>query len=96
MDYEADLEAIRAEMDADGEPRSPKEIAEHKVAMAVRDCYLASADLYRLRLDPIAAPFVAAQEGELWSVKTRMDLLISEIRAEHEAKSPMLKVVHRG
>lgn len=80
-------------MSENGEPLTPAEEAQHKVALAVRDCYLASAELYRLRLDPIAAPFVAREEGELWAVKTRMDLLISEIRAEQE---PKLRIVHNG
>ena len=91
----SDLETIRRVMEDDmaEEPQTPKEIAADKVARAVRDCWLASAELYKLRLDPISAPLVAAEEGELWAIKTRIDLLLSEIRT---AAEPKLKVVSNG
>ena len=96
MSYETDLDLIRRAMEGDiGEPQTPKEIAEHKVEMAVRDAWLATAELYKLRLDPIAAPFVSKAEGDLWSIKTRVDLLLSEIKAEAEA-APKLRVVSNG
>ena len=67
------------------EPQTPKEIAQHKVAMAVRDAFLATAELYKLRLDPIAAPFVAKEEGELWAIQGRVKSMLDEIRGEHAA-----------
>jgi hypothetical protein len=98
MTYEVDLEPIRRAMEDDmGEPFTPKEMAEHKVAMAVRDCWLASAELFKLRCDPIAAPFVAAAEGDLWSIKGRVDSIISEIRAQAgELPLPPLRIVRNG
>lgn len=90
-----DLETIRRIMEDDmgEEPFTPREIAQDKVARAVRDCWLASAELYKLRLDPIAAPLVAKEEGELWSIKTRVDALITEIRMERgEMPLPKLRV----
>lgn len=97
MQYEADIEALRRAMDDDG-PKTPKEIAEHKVAMAVRDGWLATAELFQLRCDPVAAQFFSAKvEADLWSMKMRLDTIISEIRAEHgERPLPQLKVVARG
>lgn len=82
-EYHSDLEAIKRVMEDDcGEPQTPKEIAEHKVAMAVRDCWLASAELLALRSsNPHASQFINKSEGDLWSIKLRVDALIEEIRA---------------
>lgn len=64
------------------EPQTPKEIAQYKVEMAVRDAWLATAELLNLRNDPIARDFFTARvEGDIWSMKSRIDLLISELRA---------------
>lgn len=88
MNYEAELDATREAM---GEPETPKEIAEHKVAMAVRDAWLATSELVKLKAqDPHAGPLLIKAEGDLWSIKTRIDLLLSEIRLELE---PKLRVV---
>lgn len=96
----ADLELIRRVMEDDmGEdPQTPKEIAQHKVEMAVRDAWLATAELIKLRCDPIAAPFFTdTVEGDLWSMKMRVDLIIDELRAEHgERPLPKFKVVANG
>jgi len=65
-----------------GEPQTPKEIAQYKVEMAVRDAWLATAELLNLRNDPIAQEFFTPRiEGDIWSMKSRIDLLISEMRA---------------
>lgn len=72
-------------------PASAHEIAAHSVGMAVRGAYEATSELVRLRCDPVAGPLVAASEGELWAVLTRVQLLISEIRAE--AEGPKLRLV---
>jgi len=92
-DLHQDLETIRRIMEDDmgEEPQTPKEIAQDKVARAVRDCWLASAELFKLRLDPLSADMVAKEEGELWAIKTRIDAVISEIRAEH-GKQPLPKL----
>jgi hypothetical protein len=63
-------------------PQTPKEIAQYKVEMAARDAWLATAELVKLRADAIAAPcFTPKVEADLWSIKSRVDLLISELRA---------------
>lgn len=99
----ADLETIRKVMEDDmgDEPRTPKEIAEHKVAMAVRDCWLASAELVKLNADsPDAFQFINKSEGDLWSIKLRVDTLIDEIRRQNGEVSlpviPQFKKVARG
>jgi hypothetical protein len=78
-------------MSENGEPRTPKEIAEHKVAMAVRDCWLAMGELCRLRNDPEAGEFVAAHESDLWSIRTQVALVLSDIETSRE--KPKLSIV---
>lgn len=77
------------------EPQTPKEMAEHKVAMAVRDCWLAMGELLKLRKDPIARPIVADHEVDLWSIQTQCIFLLAEIE-EMRAPKPKLKVVSNG
>jgi hypothetical protein len=70
------------ETDMGDEPQTPREQAQYKVEMAARDAWLATAELVKLRSDPIAAPcFTPKIEADLWSMKSRIDLLISELRA---------------
>jgi hypothetical protein len=83
-----DLEQLEAtlrramEEDMGEEPQTPKEIAQYKVEMAARDAWLATAELVKLRADPIAHDYFTPKiEADLWSIKNRVDLLISELRA---------------
>lgn len=83
MDFLHSLDAVteaRREPD-DGEPQTPQEIAGHKVAMAVLDCWLASAELVKLNAEsPHAFQFINRSEADLWSIKMRIDALIDEVR----------------
>lgn len=77
-------EQLRRIMESDmgDEPQTPKEIAQYKVEMAARDAWLATAELVKLRSDAIASDcFTPKVEADLWSIKSRVDLLISELRA---------------
>lgn len=78
--YDQTLQRV-ADAIQDGEPMTARQIAQHKIAMAVRDAFLATGELYKLRLDPDTADLFYAEEGELWAIKTRVDLLLSEIRS---------------
>ena len=69
---------------------TPAEQLTDLVARLVRDAYEATSELIKLRCDPEAARFVAAEEGTLFSIKCRVDLLLSEIRADAE---PKLRIV---
>jgi hypothetical protein len=69
---------------------TPAEQLADLVARLTRDAYEATSELIKLRCDPEAARFVAAEEGQLYACKARIDLLLSEIRAEAE---PKLRVV---
>ena len=83
--FEQALALVRAEMDADsGHPETPREICQDRVARLIRDAWLATSELVRLRSqDRDAAPFISAQESDLWTIKLRIDALIDEIRAEN-------------
>lgn len=85
----------RAMEDDMGEPLTPEAKAQYDVEMATRDAWIASAELYKLRSDPIASKFFTSKvEGDLWAIKTRVDLIISELRAENgERPIPKLSVV---
>jgi len=77
------------------EPQTPQEIAQYKVEMAARDAWLATAELVKLRADTIAAPFFTPRvEADLWSIKGRIDLLISELRAT-DTEASNVKVFRR-
>lgn len=95
MDIETDIR--RAMEDDMGEPSSPKEIAQYKVEMATRDAWLASAELFRLCCDPIAKEFFTPRvEADLWSVKSRIDTIISDLRAgKGELPLPRPALVYR-
>lgn len=77
-----------------GEPQTPKEIAEHKVAMAVRDGWLAMGELMRLRRDPFAAEFIADHEGDILSLQFQCTLILADI--DVTANKPRLSVVSNG
>jgi hypothetical protein len=80
MDYETTLADVAEAMN---EPSSPQDLAQDQVARAVRDAYMATAELYKLRIDPKTAALVAREEGELWAIQSRVTALLNEIRAEH-------------
>lgn len=54
---------------------------EHQVAMAVREAFLATAEIYRLQLNPVTAALLKREEGELWSIHGRVKSVLDEINA---------------
>ena len=68
-----------------GEPSTAIEMAQDQVARAVRDAYVATAELYKLRLNPETARLLAKEEGELWSIHGRVKSVLDEIRSEYAA-----------
>lgn len=86
MSAMSDLDlTLRSISEAMGEPSSPQELAQDQVARAVRDAYVATAELYRLRLNPLTAPLLAKEEGELWSIHGRVKTVLDEIRDDNAA-----------
>lgn len=69
------------------EPHTPKEITQVKVERAARDAWLAMSELVALAADPDAARFVTDQEGDIWSIKTKAELVLSKIHAPLQAVS---------
>lgn len=71
---------LRAISEAMGEPSSPQEIAEDRVARAVREAFESTSELYRLSLDPKTAALIAREAGEIWAIYARMDGLVKHLR----------------
>lgn len=65
-----------------GEPSTAQERAQDQVARAIRDAYVATAELYRLRLNPETASLLAKEEGDLWSIHGRVKSVLDEIRSD--------------
>jgi len=59
----------------------PENTPEHKVARAVQDAFMATAELYRLQLNPETAALLKREEGELWSIQGRVGSILKEIRS---------------
>lgn len=70
----------------DFEDLDPKEQAEIKVDYAIRDAWLAITEAHKLMNDPVARPYVMKQRADLWSMKTKLDLLLSAIDAIESKK----------
>ncbi|MES2602125.1 MAG: hypothetical protein V4602_15085 [Pseudomonadota bacterium] len=68
-------------MSEHGEPHTPKEIAEDRIARTVRDGWLCITELCTAYTDPIAAPSVVDHEDDLWSMKNKLDFLLTAIDA---------------
>ena len=49
--------------------------------MAVRDAFVATAELYKLQLNPETAALLKREEGELWSIQGRVGSILKEIRS---------------
>lgn len=62
--------------------RTPKEIAEVKAEMAVRDAWLAVTEASQLFKDEVSRPFIVRQRDDLSSMKTKLDLLLSAVEGE--------------
>ena len=67
------------------EPSTPKELAEVKAEMAVRDAWLAVTEASQLFTDPVARPFIIRQRDDLRSMKTKLDLLLSAVEGDRDA-----------
>lgn len=80
-------------MSDDGEPRTPMEIAHARAGHLAWDMQETIKDLCALRLDPIGAPYVAAELSVLLECKTALDVLASNILEGADRK---LRIVKNG
>jgi hypothetical protein len=66
-------------MSENGEPQTPREEAEVKAEMAVRDAWLAVTAASKMFSDPISRPFIERQREDILSMRTKLDLLASAV-----------------
>jgi hypothetical protein len=66
-------------MSENGEPQTPREEAEVKAEMAVRDAWLAVTAASKMFSDPISRPFIERQRDDILSMRTKLDLLASAV-----------------
>lgn len=69
------------------EPQTPKEIAEHRAEMAIRDAWLAVTDTCNLFKDPLARPVIERQSDEIRSMQTKLAFLAAAIEVSTENRS---------
>lgn len=66
-------------MSEQGEPLTPREEAEIKAELAVRDAWLAVTAASKMFNDPISRPYIERQRDDIMSMRTKLDLLASAI-----------------
>jgi hypothetical protein len=66
-------------MSENGEPQTPREEAEVRAEMAVRDAWLAVTAASKMFSDPISRPFIERQRDDILSMRTKLDLLASAV-----------------
>ena len=66
-------------MSENGEPLTPKEEAEIKVELTVRDAWLSVTETCKMHSDPIARQFIERQFGEICSMHAKLSLLAAAI-----------------
>ncbi len=64
-------------MSENGEPLTPREEAQLKAELTVRDAWLAVTEASKMFTDPVSRPFIEAQADDIMSMKTKLDLLAS-------------------
>jgi hypothetical protein len=66
-------------MSENQEAFTPKEEAEIRAELAVRDAWLAVTAASRMFNDPISRPYIERQRDDIMSMRTKLDLLASAI-----------------
>jgi len=61
------------------QPLTPREEAEIKAELAVRDAWLAVTAASKMFNDPISRPYIERQRDDILSMRTKLDLLASAI-----------------
>jgi hypothetical protein len=70
-------------MSENQEPHTPSEEAEIKAELAVRDAWLAVTAASKMFNDPVSRPYIERQADDIFSMRTKLDLLASAIRETH-------------
>ncbi len=66
-------------MSENGEPLTPREQAEIRAELTVRDAWLAVTEACQMYGDPTYRPFVENLSDDIMSMRTKLDLLASAI-----------------
>jgi hypothetical protein len=66
-------------MSENGEILTPREEAEIKVELTVRDAWLSVTEACQMYSDPVSRPFVENLRDDIMSMRTKLDLLASAI-----------------
>lgn len=66
-------------MSENNEPFTPKEEAEIKAELTVRDAWLAVTAASRMFNDPVSRPYIERQRDDIMSMRTKLDLLASAV-----------------
>jgi hypothetical protein len=64
-------------MSENGEHFSPKEEAEIRAELTVRDAWLAVTAASKMYSDPLSRPYIENLRDDVFSMKTKLDLLAS-------------------
>ncbi len=66
-------------MSENGEVLTPREEAEIRAELTVRDAWLAVTEVLQLYCDPTSRPFIESLSVDIGSMRTMLDLLASAI-----------------
>lgn len=74
-------------MSENGEAFTPKEEAEIKAELIVRDAWLSVTEACKLFNDPVARPFIIRQMGEIQSMQRKLEWLAAAIAVTPGSRS---------
>ncbi len=66
-------------MSENGEPFTPREQAEIRAELTVRDAWLAVTEACQMYGDPMSRPFIENLSVDIFSMRTKLDILASAI-----------------
>lgn len=66
-------------MSENGEVFTPREEAQIRAELTVRDAWLAVTEASKMFSDPISRPYIERQRDDIMSMRTKLDLLASAI-----------------
>lgn len=70
-------------MSEHGEPLTPREEAEIKAELTVRDAWLSVTEACNMFNDPTTRPFIQRQADEIQSMQTKLSLLAAAIEVSN-------------
>lgn len=74
-------------MSENNEALTPREEAEIRAELTVRDAWLAVTAASKMYSDPVSRPYIARQRDDIMSMRTKLDLLASAIMESDRGKT---------